>query len=411
MIRRVYICSCFTEKDEGLLFKKVKRNNFAIANVLYERKLINGFEENDYSYKFISTPCIGTFPKYLKSPRIYVKSSNRNIECCDYNSFFGLQHIHQRKALIKKIKELYCKKMVREDTYFVYITEVYLPFIEAAIYFKKMCDENNIKCHLIAIVPDLPQNIQFSKNILYKLYKKFAIKRIYKKMNIFENFIFFTKPMSLYFNSKKFIIEPGIQNLNYKPELIHKNESKQRKWIVYAGNLSEMNGVNILLRISKYLTTTFNCEVHICGQGKLQKTIEDACKENYLIKYYGLLNFAESLELQRKADVIIALRDPAWQNSETCFPSKIFESLSIGKPVVAFRLPPFTKEMDNFMFYPKSKHDDDVINAIKRALEDKNYEERTNHQICFLEQYLPKKVVQRFIHFEKVIVEGSKNES
>ncbi len=105
---------------------------------------------------------------------------------------------------------------------------------------------------------------------------------------------------------------------------------------VATGNLSELNGfVEILDGFA--LTTDPAYRLQIAGSGALKERIENAAKTDRRIQYLGQLPFAAVLELYRSADCLICMRLTERFDTRYFFPSKLYEFLASGVPVVTTR--------------------------------------------------------------------------
>jgi glycosyltransferase involved in cell wall biosynthesis len=115
---------------------------------------------------------------------------------------------------------------------------------------------------------------------------------------------------------------------------------------VATGNLSELNGFK---EIIEGFTQTKNpsYRLQIAGAGALQDKVAEAAKSDPRIEYLGQLPFVEVLELYKSADCLICMRLTKRVDSRYFFPSKLFEYLASGVPVITTRTGHVESEYQN----------------------------------------------------------------
>ena len=95
--------------------------------------------------------------------------------------------------------------------------------------------------------------------------------------------------------------------------------------------------------------------------------IEYADKNNK-IRFYGFLSSRDELrELQEKATMLINMRDPKEEASKFCFPSKLFEYMLTGKPVLSLKLMGIPQEYFQYLVNVDSTGAKDIAKAIERV--------------------------------------------
>lgn len=191
---------------------------------------------------------------------------------------------------------------------------------------------------LTTICPELPQYRRYRKNI-----KNIIKRRILCFGNEkFDKYILFSEAMSKYISSEKdkYILEGFAPEKIYEPKYIEKNIA------MYAGGLASDNGIKLMIEVankSKNLD-----ELWICGSGDYQKFVEQ--NVNKKIKYFGKLENHEVIELERKAKVLLNLRNPENPLTRFSFPSKIMEYMASGTIVLSTRLQGISEEYYEYIF-------------------------------------------------------------
>lgn len=109
------------------------------------------------------------------------------------------------------------------------------------------------------------------------------------------------------------------------------NETNEKLKIVYVGILAVGRFIK---EIADVVISRDDCEFHIGGFGSLDIYFEELSKSYDNIYFYGKIPYKETLELERKCDVITAIYDPDVPNHYYAAPNKFYESLMLGKPII-----------------------------------------------------------------------------
>lgn len=104
--------------------------------------------------------------------------------------------------------------------------------------------------------------------------------------------------------------------------------------IAYIGILNDGRLIPELLDI---VSRHEEYELHIAGFGKYDKQCAEYAGSNDNIIYYGRTEYAQTLEIESKCDVMTAIYDPSIRNHRYAAPNKFYEALMLGKPVIMCR--------------------------------------------------------------------------
>ena len=110
-----------------------------------------------------------------------------------------------------------------------------------------------------------------------------------------------------------------------------KHSSCDKVKVVYVGILQKYRSLE---EIGEYFSENHDVELHIGGYGIYEKYFENLSNNNENIYYYGKLSYEETLELESKSDIMLALYDPSIDNHFYAAPNKFYEGLMLGKPLV-----------------------------------------------------------------------------
>jgi glycosyltransferase involved in cell wall biosynthesis len=103
--------------------------------------------------------------------------------------------------------------------------------------------------------------------------------------------------------------------------------------IVATGSLSEHNGIRDILSAFSQLEGS-KYRLVLAGRGPLEAEITSAARRDPRIEFMGFLEIHDLLTLHAKADVLVSMRLTQSVNTAYAFPSKTFEYLLSGAPVI-----------------------------------------------------------------------------
>lgn len=101
--------------------------------------------------------------------------------------------------------------------------------------------------------------------------------------------------------------------------------------VVYVGILQDYR---LLKEMVRAISESENVELHIGGFGKYENYMDDMSNRYKNIKYYGKLQYAETLKLEQSCDIMTAIYDPNIGNHIYAAPNKFYEALYLGKPLI-----------------------------------------------------------------------------
>ncbi|HXH61705.1 MAG TPA: glycosyltransferase [Fimbriimonadaceae bacterium] len=118
---------------------------------------------------------------------------------------------------------------------------------------------------------------------------------------------------------------------------------------VFAGQLSELNGVGLLLGAVRACDVP-GLRVTVMGSGALEDDVRSAAEEDPRIVYLGPVPYEEVLEHYRRADLLLNLRDTSFTTHRYVFPSKVVECLATGVPLLTTNTGHVESEFGDFVF-------------------------------------------------------------
>lgn len=119
--------------------------------------------------------------------------------------------------------------------------------------------------------------------------------------------------------------------------------------VVFAGQLSELNGVRLLLD-AMALADDLDVRVTVMGGGQLEEMVRYVAKRDPRIEFLGLVDHDRVMQEYARADLLVNLRQTANQTHRYVFPSKVVECLATGVPLLSTRTGHMESEFGSFVF-------------------------------------------------------------
>lgn len=188
---------------------------------------------------------------------------------------------------------------------------------------------------------------KYNKKLVYDMYDYYVDSRdmpnyikkiIMKKENAIINFADVSiicgewrKEQIKNTHPKKLIVIHNTPNLDYiKQDKIIKSENKKIK-IGYVGVFQDNR---LLLELLEKFKDNNDYEFHIGGFGIYENQVIKAAEDSCNIYYYGSLKYNQVLALESDCDILFAVYNPIIQNHKYSAPNKVYEAMSLGKPII-----------------------------------------------------------------------------
>lgn len=334
----IFLCGYFAKENEQEVNENAKIAVEYSANI-FQDKLIEGLEDNNYDFEVISAPFIGAFPNgYKKSFFRGFKERQTKCKYVKFNNIWGIRNFSRANSLKHTLKDFIEYK---DEKKLIIVYSVHTPLLSAAVYAKRK--DSNIKICLI--VPDLPQymNLSAKKSALYKIGKKFDIRKFNKLNKFVDSYVLLTEAMKekLDIHNKPYIVAEGIVSKKQLDEMADRTNLPQKeegcKYIVYTGKMYKKFGVKDLLDTFENIEDG-SLRLVLCGTGDLNKYINELSEKDKRVIYKGQVSPNEALKWVKAADVLVNPRKDDSEYTKYSFPSKNIEFLLSGNPVIAYQL-------------------------------------------------------------------------
>lgn len=350
----------FDEKTKKLLLDSKTK---VMSGKVSEDSILNGLYKNGIRLDSINSFRIPTFP------------TSKNLFCKRYSwqddeqenvsvSYLNLKYINQisRTISLKREARLWAKKN-KNKAVTVFVYSMHSPFLAAAAEIKKIIPSAKI----VLIVLDLPQYMDLGMSSLKKLLKAFDWKKLQKQMRFVDKYILYSKHMAKFLGLKdgSWTVMEG----SFDPSLIVEEspeKSADKVSIMYSGVADMRYGIPELLDAMDLLDE--NYELWITGAGNAVPLIEERAKKDSRIKFFGFLPSRKDLLLkQKEASMLISTRRPDEAASAYCFPSKLFEYMISGNPVLSCRIGGIPEEYFDYLVEMNDVSPESIAESIKRT--------------------------------------------
>lgn len=222
------------------------------------------------------------------------------------------------------------------------------------------------KASTVCLLADLPIDDNTNRRGLSSWLRKQFEKSTWKSMKACERFIVLNPHVAeLYLPGKPYIVVDGgvdeqdIQPMKYKPK-----ECREHN-IMFCGALTEYNGIrNLIAAMGKVHDRSIVLDIY--GDGYLRSDVEAATKENPRIRYHGRVSNQTVMQKQKEAWGLINPRIVNDPIAQVTFPSKTFEYLLSGTPVISTRLNGYGPEYRDCMIFAEQDTPEGIAEAIDR---------------------------------------------
>ncbi len=321
--------------------------------------LLSGLENGGVFCDTINSSRLPTYPEYpdkkIARNEWQYENGKKGISV-GYTNKKYINLLSKKRALVKEAK-IWAKENKGEDiTVFVY--QMHTPFMAAATAVKKI----NKSAKIVLIVPDLPQFMDMNMSTLKKLLKKIDWCSIRRNMKRVDKYILYSKHMAEFLKLRDgaFTVMEGSYDASLMADE-HIKPSEDKISVMYSGVLDLRYGIKELLDAFSELPE--NYELWLTGNGNAVELINKRAQDDSRIKYLGYLPTRKDLlNKQREATMLISTRDPGEEASKYCFPSKIFEYMVSGNPVLSTKIMGIPDEYFDYII-PISSIDKDYLKS------------------------------------------------
>lgn len=352
--------------DETLKKHIVNNNGKLLSSSVSQDNLLEGIDEFILCDS-INSIRLDAYPVYkelnIKEHRWSRKNQSKDVSV----GYINIKYIalYFKTRALKKETIKWAKEHKSKDvTIFVY--SMHSPFMTAAKAVKKIIPTAKI----ILIVPDLPQFMDLGMNKVKKVLKAVDWKKIQGLMKSVDKYILYSKHMAEFLKLKDAswtVMEGSINENDVIEETVEKD--KDIVSVMYSGVCDLRYGIPELLDAFDLIKEE-NYELWITGAGNAEPLIKERAEKDSRIKFLGFLPSRKDLLLkQKQATMMINTRKPDEEASAYCFPSKLFEYMISGNPVLSFDIKGIPEEYFNYLVKMEEVSPKCIAESIKKVAE------------------------------------------
>ncbi len=237
----------------------------------------------------------------------------------------------REKNIVSAAKK-WAKRHSADKNVVVLIYSMHSPFLKAAKAVKRIIPSAKI----VLTVADLPLFMDM-RGSLRKVLKKLDWKRIRKLLKCVDKYLLYTKFMADYLELEKdsWMVFEGIIDESRIVE--GRQEKAPERFALYAGNLDSRYGIDQLIEAFSMLPE--NEKLLIYGAGFDKERIDRLVEPRKNVEYKGQVTQDEIFEIMKRASILVNPRPASIGLAKYSCPSKTFDYLASGTPVIMNRLP------------------------------------------------------------------------
>lgn len=347
--------------------QKQSRVKASIASQVFESALLSGLSaENDLELTLHSFPMIAAFPgsrKLLWGAKNEQTAGGFSTTWLPTVNLYGLKQWTQRHSARRAVKR-WLKATDGTADRAILLYSVFEPIADAVLRYA-----GKAGCKAYVIVPDLPCDMYktLSGNPIKASMQKRYMRRAEALQGCFDGYIYLTESMrQVVAPDKPYMIMEGIADVSaVRPPA--QAEKTRKRAIMYAGALSSKYGLQNLVAAFNQLQLP-NTELWFFGSGSYEAQLKEAAASNPCIRCYGRVNREDVLTYERKATLLVNVRDPKEAFTKYSFPSKTIEYMLSGTPLLSTALQGIPEDYRPYVFWAEDNRAETLCTAIREIL-------------------------------------------
>ena len=337
------------------------------ASRIAQLNIIKGLEAHyNTFFDYISGPALPAYPQYpeiITSAYSWVQENGVHGELVSYLNIEYINRIFKANAM-KRAADKLIGNYEDRDNAIIFVNSPHTPFIKAGMTLKKKF--KNAK--LVLVVPDLPQFMESSVRPLKKMLKAVDISTINNLIKKFDYYVLYTQEMIQYLDlpQKRCVVMEGC--VSEDSQVFQKTEGDHPFTFMYSGKVDYKFGMDLLIKAFSKIEDP-DCRLVVTGTGDAESLVRCASEKDVRIQYMGFVSdYSKVKQLQADADVMMNMRLPSETSSKYCFPSKLFEYMKTGNPVISFKIQGIKDEYYDYLLTAKHESAEDLYHTMQLAM-------------------------------------------
>lgn len=352
------------ESDEEFKIKAKKGYDLASAQVS-QKNLLYGIEDvSGIVCDSINGSVLPPYPVYedrIIEPVEWEHKQGAKDISVGYKNDKYINRVNCKKAMVRAADE-WCKTRYEGNDVIVFVYSMRSAPMATACHIKERIPQAKI----YLTITDLPQFMDLGQSRIKAALKKIDWRSIKKMQQKFDGFILYAEKMAEYLTipAEKWMLMEG--SYDTSEQIIAVKDKK--KAVMYSGKLDEQYGIKMLVDAFMSIQDS-DIELWITGGGNTEAYIKECAKKDNRIKFYGFLPSRQDvLQKQAEASLLVNMRLPSEPASGYCFPSKLFEYMATGTPVLSFDIAGIPREYLQYLLVVEKESTEALREKMQLAL-------------------------------------------
>ena len=352
------------ESDEEFKIKAKKGYDLASAQVS-QKNLLYGIEDvSGIVCDSINGSVLPPYPVYedrIIEPVEWEHKQGAKDISVGYKNDKYINRVNCKKAMVRAADE-WCKTRYEGNDVIVFVYSMRSAPMATACHIKERIPQAKI----YLIITDLPQFMDLGQSRIKAALKKIDWRSIKKMQQKFDGFILYAEKMAEYLTipAEKWMLMEGSYDTSEQITAV----KDKKKAVMYSGKLDEQYGIKVLVDAFMSIQDS-DIELWITGGGNAEAYIKECAKKDNRIKFYGFLPSRQDvLQKQAEASLLVNMRLPSELASGYCFPSKLFEYMATGTPVLSFDIAGIPREYLQYLLIVEKESTEALREKMQLAL-------------------------------------------
>lgn len=353
-----------------------KDRNSHVSAYKLQWNIINGIEEASGQHiDLVSSLLVSDYPDY---PGIFIKgekwshSEKSNDIMIPFINIIIIKHITRFLSCLWYVMRWMINNRDDKDRK-IFVYALHSPFVFSVLMLCKVFGGK-----IILIIPDMPMYVDMGlkRTFIRKITKpvdNYLLTNTIKRM---DGLIVLTEKIATEFASgvPHLVIEGAVSfddidssNVN----LTFRAMCKNKNTVMFAGRLTEIAGIGLLLESFKLISSPDYCLL-IFGKGPMEAEIEIASQRDSRIVYGGLLPSEEIMDVSKEVKVLVTLGLSKYHLLHYSFPSKLLEYMKTGTPVIATK-PGIESEYYDYIYLLEDETPSGLAKLIQEVCSNSKY--------------------------------------
>lgn len=335
----------------------------------FESALVKGFSCNtDVELTVVSAESIAMYPN---GNRLVLKKRQDIIENNVTAHIVGAvnlpaikQHNHSNGAARALKRWLRENRDISDKCVIIY--GIYPSVVKRLLY---ICHKN--RCKIYAIITDVPSTMftyTRSQSLLKKLFSGSYRQVAIDIQDKFDGYVYLTEAMKDEIDpDKPYTVVETLADTE-----IFSAVSDLKKFepsaVMYAGALYKKYGLDMIL--DSFANVNCDCELWLFGSGDYEQEILKRAEADSRIRYFGRVSREDVLKYEKKATLLLNVRNSEDEYTKFSFPSKMVEYMLSGTPVLTTQLCGIPDEYYDYCYVVKDRNPIALGQQIEDILQD-----------------------------------------